>query len=128
MKIMTKKQVLFCLLYFVFYEFTKENYNGIMRQLLKLFIRDMKPFINKILNQDVQTNVGYLLAIFEKHVADHSIERERFDLLAMRNILIPPEEIERLHMTTTMEECNICEINKVKLKDSPKPAEQKPEN
>ena len=28
---MNKKQVLFSILYFIFYEFTKERYNGIIR-------------------------------------------------------------------------------------------------
>ena len=66
---MGKKYVLFSLLYFVFYDFMKENYNGIIRQILKLLLGQLKDLINSILNVDPSNDVGYLLAIFEKHMA-----------------------------------------------------------
>ena len=110
---MGKKYVLFSLLYFVFYDFMKDNYNGIIRQILKLLLRELKDLINSILNVDPSNDVGYLLAIFEKHMASKHISRDRFDLISLKDVLISKEDIAAMNMTQPFEECNICELNRL---------------
>lgn len=110
---MGKKQVLFSILYFVFYDFVKESYNGIIRQILKMLLNELKDLINVVLNVDASSDVGFLLAIFEKHMATKHISRDRFDLISLRDILISKEDIAAMNMTQPLEECNICELNRL---------------
>ena len=88
--------------------------------MLKLFISDMKPLINLILNQEKSTDCGYFLAIFEKHIVTKKVPRDRFDLIALCNILISPEDVAALNMTEPMSECTICELNRIGLKSGSK--------
>lgn len=103
----------------MFYELSKEGYNGVMRQLLKLYLEQMNEVIHAILECKASDGHGYLLAIFEKHAAEQKVPRDRFDLLGFKEIMVSDADLSQLNMTEPAKNCSICELNRVKLKDSP---------
>ena len=45
---MSKKWLMYALVYVVFYEFAKRDYDGIIRQVLKLFLREISEVITEV--------------------------------------------------------------------------------
>jgi hypothetical protein len=69
----------------------ESDYNGIVRQLLKLFIESIEPVIKKVIRIKDSQKIGFLIAIFENWIVDKKIKRDTFDLRGMRKILITDE-------------------------------------
>lgn len=44
---------------------------------------------------------------------DCKIERDRFDLLALRNVMVSDEDIEHMNMKKSLDSCTICELHRV---------------
>lgn len=65
--------MIYCLLYLVFKEFMKKDYNGVIRQLLKEFLNEMSQVIRTVIDLREDQKIGYLLAIFETHIVDRKI-------------------------------------------------------
>ena len=84
---------------------------------MKVFLTDMKSAIQSVLNLQPTEEVGYLLAIFEAHITDCKIERDRFDLLALRNVMVSDEDIEHMNMKKSLDSCTICELHRVSSPD-----------
>ena len=84
---MTKCELIYCLLYLVFKEFVKKDYNGIVRQVMKLLLHAMSTALRAIIDLKEEQTLGYLLSIFETHIVDSKIKRDKFNLLQMRNIM-----------------------------------------
>ena len=67
---------MFEILFVIFTKFCENNYNGIVRHLLKLFLENLEVQIKRSLNLDVnnpEDNIGYLLAIFESYMPDKKL-------------------------------------------------------
>jgi hypothetical protein len=111
---MTKQQFLFSLLYVVFRQFIKNNYNGIIRQLMKLFLREMLQVIGSVISKVKEIkDVSYLLTIFENYIVPSKIQRDKFDLKQFTKHLLDDELIERLNIKKSLEGCNILEMERI---------------
>ena len=62
--------LLYKVLFIVFAFFMENGYNGVTRHLLKMFITQIESVIKNILNLKKNTEIGYLIAIFESFVQD----------------------------------------------------------
>lgn len=58
---------------------------------MKLFLHAMSSSIKTVVDVKENQTLGYLLAIFETHIVDAKIKRDKFNLLQMRNIMISDE-------------------------------------
>lgn len=82
---------LYIMLFVVLTELTEVKFNGVIRQLTKLFINKIEKVLRTIITLEEDQDVGYIVSIFETMIVDHPLKRDIFDLSAMRNILISEE-------------------------------------
>ena len=77
-----KPQVLtiYKLLLIILIESVSQNYNGIKRQIIKLFLRQIDRIFRNILVLPEKQPIGYVLAIFESEFETSKIKRDFFDL------------------------------------------------
>ena len=99
---LTKCEFIYCLLYLVLKEFVKTDYNGIIRQLMKLLLDAASVAIRTIIDLKEEQTLGYLLAIFETHIVDAKIKRDKFNLLQMRNIMISDEQAKKMNLDRSL--------------------------
>ena len=89
------------------------GYNGIIRQLLKLFLNNMEADIKQLLLLKQQNKSGYLIAIFEQHICEAKIKRDKFDLKHMRNIIISDENVVKMNLQKSLEGTTVCELERI---------------
>lgn len=106
-------QSLYKVLFVIFTEFMESDYNGIVRQLLKLFIESIEPVIKKVIRIKDSQKIGFLIAIFENWIVDKKIKRDTFDLRGMRKILITDEQVEKMKLKKSLEGTTICELRRI---------------
>mmetsp|Transcript_2651 Transcript_2651/g.4117 ORF Transcript_2651/g.4117 Transcript_2651/m.4117 type:complete len:92 (-) Transcript_2651:693-968(-) len=68
------------LLFIILAEMMDPDYNGIYRQILKLFLVDIEVIGRKIMGLKENQSIGYILAIFESEITMKKIKRDFFDL------------------------------------------------
>ena len=99
---------------FVFFAFMmEENYNGIIRQLCKLFLKEIDHLCRTIIKLKPEQSTGYLMAIFENQIIDKPIKRNHFDLNQMRNILLTEEQMKKMNLEESLAGTTLCELVKI---------------
>lgn len=107
---LTPTRLLYYLLYVVLYTFIKRNYNSIVRQLIKLMLTALQPAITQTCKLPATTGVGYLLAIFEAHIAEGKISRDSFDLLALWPFLFEEHQLKQMNLYDSLQEVNSLQL------------------
>lgn len=108
--------VLFNVLFVIFSGFCDKNYNGIIRQLLKLFLSKLETQIKRILNLNLQKkedSIGFLLAIFETYIADEKIRQDKIDLESIKENLLDAEYVKSLRLENSLKGTSICELERI---------------
>jgi len=101
---------LYTVLFIVFAELMHENYNGVVRQLMKCFLRTVEWMLRSILGLKENQSVSYLLLIFETFIAKGKVKKDYFDLCKMRNILITDQEAKEMDLKTSLDGTTLCEL------------------
>lgn len=91
----------------------EKDYNGIIRQLTKLFVHQIEGALQAIIILKEGQSIGYLIAIFETFIVDKPISREIFDLKQMRNILMTDEQTEKMKLKESLTGTTLCELERV---------------
>ena len=91
----------------------EKDYNGIIRQLTKLFVHQIEGALKTVIILKEDKSIGYLIAIFETFIIDMPISRDWFDLKQMRNILMTDEQTEKMKLKESLTGTTICELERV---------------
>lgn len=101
------------MLFIILTEFLHENYNGVIRQLMKCFLRSIQWLLQSILRLRDTQSVGYLLVIFETFIAKAKVKKDYFDLCKMRNILITDQEAKEMDLNNSLGSTTLCELQRI---------------
>ena len=84
---------------------------------MKLFLTEMSPIIRSIINLKETQDYGYLLCIFECHICDKKIRRDKFNLIEIRNIIISDEQVAKMNLDKSLEGSSVCELERISPPD-----------
>ena len=98
------------MLFVVLTELTEVKFNGVIRQLTKLYINKIEKVLRTIIVLEEDQDVGYIVSIFETMIVDAPLKRDIFDLSAMRNILISEEQASKMNLTESLSGTTILDL------------------